>query len=172
MKTAKNKIIFDGQIAQREVDNKGEQIQVIVFKIGQEEYGLLIDQIKEVVLTPNLTQVPEVDNYIKGVANVRGNIIAVIDLEERFRIVKKKTDQIGKYVLVVASEDCKLGVLVKEMPKTLSITRSKIEEYNSVVGGNSSDAKYIKGIIKLEERLILLIDVYSVVDSHELENIV
>ena len=55
------------------------RIQLIIFKLGREEYAMNIDQIKEVVLTPQVAKVPQTEDYIKGVANIRGNIIAILD---------------------------------------------------------------------------------------------
>jgi len=59
-------------------------LQIVVFKLGQEEYGLHIDQIKEVVITPKITRMPQTPAFVKGVANIRGNVIAMLDLEEKF----------------------------------------------------------------------------------------
>ena len=59
-------------------------MQLIIFKLAGEEYGLSIDQIKEVVLTPRVAKMPQTPAYIKGVANIRGNIIAIMDLEQKF----------------------------------------------------------------------------------------
>lgn len=85
--------------------------------MGHEEYGLMIDQIKEVVLTPAITRMPQTPSYMKGVANIRGNVIAILDLANRFALTDAATngDQY-KYTLVVESEDLKMGLLVHEVP--------------------------------------------------------
>ena len=150
-----------------EVKTQGDKMQIIVFKIGQEEYGLHIDQIKEVVLTPNVTPVPEVESYMKGVANVRGNIISIIDLELRFGVGKSSNENLGKYTLVVASDEYKMGILVKEVPNTLNISASEIEEAQNIIGEGASSGQYINGIIKLKDRLIVLIDIFKVLENSE-----
>jgi purine-binding chemotaxis protein CheW len=155
------------QVADSQQMEEQENMQVIVFKIGKEEYGLHIDQIKEVVLTPNVTPVPEVADYVKGVANVRGNIISIVDLGFRFGVGSKDNNQLGKYTLVVASDEFKLGILVKEVPNTLNISTSEIEDSQNVIGDDASSGQYIKGIIKLKERLIVLIDIFKVLDKVE-----
>ena len=156
------------QFSEVQTETERENMQVIVFKIGKEEYGLHIDQIKEVVLTPNVTPVPEVSDYVKGVANVRGNIISIVDLERRFGVIKQGNDEtLGKYTLVVASDEYKLGILVKEVPNTLNISTSEIEESQNVIGDEASSGQYINGIIKLKERLIVLIDIFKVLAKAE-----
>src|SRR6478609_4820459 len=81
----------------------GKRIQLIIFKLGSEEYALPIDQIKEVVLTPRIAKMPQTPSYIKGVANIRGSIIAILDLEEKFGIDRSidKTSESFHYTLVV-----------------------------------------------------------------------
>jgi len=145
--------------------------QLIVFRQGTEEYGLHIDQIKEVVLTPNITKMPQTPSYVKGVANVRGNIIAIVDLEEKFGIEKSEEVDAGitnNYTLVVASDDFKIGIPVKEVPNTLTVSESDIDETLNIVHDGSVEHQYIKGIVKLEERLIILIDIFKVMSEQEI----
>jgi purine-binding chemotaxis protein CheW len=150
--------------------NKHSRTQLIVFKLGKEEYGLAIDQIKEVVLTPNITRMPQTPAYIKGVANIRGNIIAILDLEEKFGITDKSSEQhkSGNYTLVVASEEYKIGILVREVPNTLSVSKADIDETVNIVHDEKQEGNYIKGIVKVNSRLIILIDVYQIMSRQEL----
>lgn len=141
-------------------------LQIVVFKLGVEEYGLQIDQIKEVVITPNITRIPQSPSYVKGVANIRGNVIAIFDLENRFNLTHAQM-QGGKYTLVVESEDVKMGLLVNEVPNTVSVNSSDLDESVGIINDASSDSNYIKGIIKTGERLIILIDIFKVID-HEM----
>jgi purine-binding chemotaxis protein CheW len=113
--------ILENKTTASSESSKHSRTQLIVFKLGKEEYGLTIDQIKEVVLTPTITRMPQTPAYIKGVANIRGNIIAILDLEEKFNITDKSSEgaKVGNYTLVVASEEYKIGILVKEVPQYL-----------------------------------------------------
>ena len=152
-----------------EVQNYGTE-QVIVFKQGGEEYGLMIDQIKEVVLTPHITQMPQTPDYIKGVANIRGNIIAIIDLEEKFELnTKDQSADAHGYTLVVESDEYKVGILVNEVPNTLSVSEKDVEEAINVTNSSDTDQEYIKGIIKLDNRLIILIDIFRVLNGKDKE---
>lgn len=151
----------------------GKRIQLIIFRLGNEEYGLTIDQIKEVVLTPNIAQVPQMPSYIKGVANIRGNIIAILDLGERFHLTgagESNAKAAGNYTLVIESNKFKLGILVKEVPNTLSITADSIEDASSFIQYSTIDEKCITGVVKAGERLIILIDVFKLMDIENVSN--
>ncbi|MDH5474383.1 MAG: chemotaxis protein CheW [Cyclobacteriaceae bacterium] len=160
-------------------DVADEKILLIVFKLGASEYALSIDQIKEVVLTPRISEIPQTPAYIKGVANIRGTVISIIDLEARFGLKpKKKVDEDetdennvdldtekSNYTLVVESEEFKIGVLVKEVPNTYSIKRSEIDSSSDIIRHSSLDENAIKGIVKIDERMIILINVLSMMET-------
>lgn len=148
-----------------------QTFQIVVFRLGDEEYGLHIDQIKEVVITPTITRMPQMPSFIKGVANVRGNIIAVLDLEEKFslRVSEQVTKSGNNFTLVIESEDYKMGVLVKEVPNTLTISSAQIEE--SVFTGDGAEQSYIKGIVKLDKRLVIMIDIFKVLGEQDTQTI-
>lgn len=159
----------------REAGHTGESLQLIVFKLGEEEYGIHISQIKEVVLTPNITKMPQTPPYVKGVANIRGNIIGIIDLEEKFGIrpgiTVEEVNQRNNYTLVVESDTFKMGVLVTEVPNTLTVKTSAIEKEVDIVHDRNIDTGYIKGIVKLDDRLVILIDIFRVLTEDEAEKV-
>lgn len=149
-----------------------ERVQLIIFKLGKEEYAMNIDQIKEVVITPRIAKVPQTADYIKGVSNIRGNIIAIMDLEERFSLMDalKQTngENIANYTLVVESEAFKVGILVKEVPNTLSIRTSDIDSSSDIIRYSALDERCIKGIVKSGDRMIIMIDMFELlsIDEH------
>jgi purine-binding chemotaxis protein CheW len=140
-------------------------LQIVVFKLGQEEYGLQIDQIKEVVITPNITRMPQAPSFVKGVANIRGNVIAIFDLEDRFNLSRVSQTQGNRYTLVVESEDVKMGLLVNDVPNTITVSAGDLDESVSIINDANTEENYIKGIIKSGDRLIILIDIFKVIDQ-------
>ncbi len=144
------------------VSNSSSQ-QIVVFKLGGEEYGLEIDKIKEVVITPKISKIPLAESYIVGVANVRGNILAIIDLEIKFGL--KTLSEPATYTLVLDDEKAKVGILVKEVPNTLTVPVSAIEPASATLQELGGDKRFIKSIVKLGNRLIFLIDIHSVVSK-------
>jgi purine-binding chemotaxis protein CheW len=152
-------------------NDTGERVQLIIFKLGKEEYAMNIDQIKEVVITPRIAKVPQTAGYIRGVANIRGNIIAIMDLEERFNLIEKTdlatAESIANYTLVVESEAFKVGILVKEVPNTLSVVRADIDSSSEIVRYTALDERCIKGVVKSGERMIIMIDMFELLAIDE-----
>jgi purine-binding chemotaxis protein CheW len=149
-----------------------ERMQLIIFKLGSEEYGLSIEQIKEVVLTPRIARMPHTGNHIKGVANIRGNIITIMDLEQKFGLTKQTSSDSGNtsnYTLVVESEEYKVGVLVKEVPNTLSIEVSDIDTASNFVQYTSLDTNSVIGVVKSGERMIILIDMIKLIEAENVK---
>lgn len=147
-------------------------LQIVVFKLGEEEYGLPIDQIKEVVITPTITRMPQTPSYMKGVANIRGNVIAILDLEEKFVLTRNmESPHVGNhYTLVIESNEYKMGILVREVPNTLSVNEAAIES-SIFTSDQQSEQSYITGIIKLEKRLIIMIDIFKVINENEAQQL-
>ena len=156
---------MEGNKEKTEATKSARALQIVVFKLGNEEYGLRIDQIKEVVLTPNITKMPQTPSYIKGVANIRGNVIAIFDLEDRFNLARTIQHTGSKYTLVVESEDVKMGLLVNEVPNTVSVNSADLDESAGIINDANAESNYIKGIIKSNNRLIILIDIFKVIES-------
>ncbi|MBA4239306.1 MAG: chemotaxis protein CheW [Sphingobacteriaceae bacterium] len=157
------------EVAKRE---HSERMQLIIFKLGSEEYGLSIEQIKEVVLTPRIAKMPQTPEHIKGVANIRGNIIAIMDLEQKFGLMKSgslENNNNSNYTLVVESEEYKVGVLVKEVPNTLSINVSDIDTASNFVQYTSLDTNSVIGVVKSGERMIILIDMIKLIEAENLK---
>lgn len=151
-----------------------ERMQLIIFKLGSEEYGLSIEQIKEVVLTPRIARMPQTAEHIKGVANIRGNIIAIMDLEQKFGLTRMAASEhadTSNYTLVVESEEYKVGVLVKEVPNTLSISASDIDTASNFVQYTSLDSNSVIGVVKSGERMIILIDMIRLIEAENARDI-
>ena len=149
------------------------RIQLIIFKLGSEEFALSIDQIKEVVLTPRIAKMPQTQSHIKGVANIRGSIIAILDLEEKFGIAKLgDNNQTYNYTLVLENETFKAGFLVREVPNTLSIVSTDIENASGFIQTSTVDENYIQGVVKVAERLIILIDIQRLIEGSSINTIV
>lgn len=158
-------------VQEKDVKEAQQKSQLIVFRLGDEEYGLQIGQIKEVVPTPHITRLPQTPSYVKGVANIRGNIIAVVDLEEKFGLKKDDSDSANNYTLVVESDHVKMGVLVRELPNTLNVKQAQVEDSANIIQDGGADQSYIKGIVKLEERLIIMLDVFKTMSESELNGV-
>lgn len=176
MTKEKNELTVDDVRRQASLEQKEKDLgvlaQLIIFKLGKEEYALNIDQIKEVVLTPEIAKIPQTPEYIKGVANIRGNVIAIVDLENKFNLgVEKAESDKGNYTLVVESESFKIGILVKEVPNTLTVSENDIDKSSTVLQYSNLDQECIRGIVKSEQRMIILVDMIKMMESEDLNKL-
>jgi purine-binding chemotaxis protein CheW len=143
--------------------------EIIVFKQGNEEYALHLDQITEVVITSGIKKMPQTPSYIKGVANIRGDVVAVLDLEEKFTLKRsQRSDMESYYTLLVERDNVKMGILLRELPTTLSICRENFDETVGAINDVKSDGNYIKGIVNHNDRMIVVIDIFKVIDKEML----
>lgn len=138
------------------------EIQVVVFRLGQEEYAVDVLSVQEINRLLNITRVPHTEEYIEGVLNLRGNIIPVINLHTRFDI-EECGQQEDKRIIVFAMDDTKAGIIVDEVLEVLRINVDNIEKTVSIY--DSVDANYIKGIAKVNERLLILLDIFKIMET-------
>lgn len=162
-----------------EIRNKRELkiepvVHLIVFRLGSEDYGIRIEQVKEVTLTPDITRMPKTPSFIKGVANIRGDIIAIMDLEERFKISpakKEKEAYRDTYTLVLDTGDFTMGLIVKEVPQSLTIPISQIDKTPAFIQDLNINENFIEGIGKINSRLIIVLDILRILTSDEMQQL-
>lgn len=144
-------------------------IQLIVFRLGEEEYGLRIEQVKEVTITPEVAKMPKTPPFVKGIANLRGDIIAIIDLEERFQLRPAVEDLPPvTYTMAIEATDYTIGIVVREVPQPLSIPASLIESAPDFIQDININDKYIEGIVKLDGRIIIVLDMLKLLTPSEI----
>lgn len=154
------------------ITNKNELdeiLQLVSFKIGNEEFGVNILKVQEINRMLQITRVPNTPNFIEGVINLRGRVIPVVDLRVKFNMPKKEHDKQTR-IIVVELEDKTVGFLVDEVSEVLRIPKSITEAPPEIVSNINSE--YITAVGKLEDRLIILLDLekaLSVQEKSELE---
>jgi purine-binding chemotaxis protein CheW len=149
-------------------------VHLIVFKLGEEEYGIRIEQVKEVTITPEITRMPKTPSFIKGVANIRGDIIAIMDLEERFQI--RTVSPEGNmprhtYTLALEARDFTIGLIVRDVPQSLTLPVSKLDKTPSFIQDININEHFIEGIGKIEGRLIIVLDILRILSADEVQQL-
>lgn len=142
-----------------------EIVQLIVFNLGDEEFGATIDQVREILRVGTITPIPDSPDYIKGVANVRGEITVLIDLKARFLLHKDKEVE-SKHMIITEQENNLFGLIVDEVTEVLRIPEIDIKPAPKPVTGKGRT--YIRGVLTLEDRLIVLLDLKKVISEQEL----
>lgn len=146
-------------------------VHLIVFKLGVEEYGIRIEQVKEVTITPEITRMPKTPPFIKGIANIRGDIIAIMDLEERFRITPAEPleNQKHTYTLALEAKDYTIGLIVREVPQSLTIPVSRLDKTPAFIQDINISENFIEGIGKVNGRLIIVLDILKILTNEEVQ---
>jgi len=139
--------------------------QLIVFNLGDEEFGAEIGQVREIIRAGSVTPIPDSPQFIKGVSNVRGEITVVIDLKERFFLPVKKEIE-GKHIIITEQKKNLFGLMVDEVTEVLRIPETDIKPTPELV--TRIDRVYISGVLTLEGRLIMLLDLSKVLSDEEL----
>lgn len=141
-----------------------EQAVLAVFPIGREHYAIPIDVVKEVVKTPTIAPIPQGPDYVVGVANVRGNVLAMIDLRTKISPGDDLTEDGQQYTIVLKHDSIHAGLLVNTVPDTLKMTVDKINTSASVIKNLSVEDVFISGIVKADKGpMIILIDLFEMI---------
>ncbi len=143
-------------------------IQLVSFKIGNEEFGVDILKVQEINRMMEITTVPNAPTFVEGVVNLRGRIIPVIDLRTRLGMIKVE-HSIKTRIIVVELVDKTVGFIVDEVNEVLRIPRSITEPPPEMVAG--IEANYLTAVAKLEDRLLILLDLEKILDSEEAEQL-
>ena len=155
--------------AKNERAKPAEMVQLIVFRLGDEDYGIRIEQVKEVTVTPDVARMPKTPPFIKGIANLRGDIIAIIDLEERFQLRPAGRPLPERsYTVAVEAADYTLGLMVREVPRPLTLPLSQIEATPEFVQDSATRDKYLEGIAKIPEGIIIVLDMRKLLTPSEI----
>ncbi|MBE0603882.1 MAG: chemotaxis protein CheW [Deltaproteobacteria bacterium] len=147
--------------------NTESQIQQLVtFRLGDEEYGVDILKVHEIDRMMDITEVPNAPPSIEGVINLRGKVIPVINLRKKFNLPEREAD--GRTKIVVVDIGTSAGMIVDSVSEVLRISSDIIEPPPPMTAGVSSE--YIRGVGKLKDRLLILLDIEKLLGADEKAN--
>lgn len=146
----------------------GRILQLVTFKLENEEFGVDILKVQEINKMMNITRIPNAPPFIEGVINLRGKIIPIIDLRKRLGFHNRVFDKSTR-IIVVELDGLVLGFIVDSVSEVLRIPGNTIEPPPSIVAGIESD--YIEGVGKLNDRLLILLELKKIFASTERKDI-
>ncbi|MEQ9454425.1 MAG: chemotaxis protein CheW [Phycisphaeraceae bacterium] len=149
-------------------NNDSELLQLVSFVVGEEEYAVSILSVQEINRMMQITKVPQSPSYVEGVINLRGKIIPVIDLRKRFGMPVLENTADSR-IIVVEVENRVLGFTVDSVNEVLRISSDIVEPAPTMATGIGSD--YVQGVGKLQDRLLILLDLERLFDTVELKAI-
>lgn len=134
--------------------------QLVTFRLGDDEFGTDIMDVKEIIRVPDITKVPNAPSFVEGACNLRGNVLPIIDGRTRFNLERKNKDENSR-VLVIDVHGKATGIVVDKVSEVMRINIADIEETPQIVKNVDSD--YLNGVVKLDNgnRLVMLLDVVS-----------
>lgn len=141
-------------------------LQLVSFKVGTEEFGVDILKVQEINRMLKITKVPNAPEFVEGVVNLRGRIIPVIDLRKRLSIENKEHDNKTRIIVVDINGNI-VGFIVDEVNEVLRISKDIIENPPELVSQIDSD--FITSVAKLEDRIIILLDLNNLLKTKEIE---
>lgn len=144
----------------------GEELKVIVFSLAHEQYGVEVERVQTIERMQPLTRVPKTPPFVKGVINLRGVVVPVIDLRGRFNLPEAEyTD--NTRIIIVAVKEMQVGMIVDSASDVVDVDSDAIEEPPEIVGGVR--AKYLRGVAKLkDDRLLVLLNLEEVLNKSEI----
>lgn len=162
----------DAAVRNRLNDEVGAEGKHLIFKLADEEYGLDILKVKEIIGMMTITSVPRTPEFVKGVINLRGKVIPVVDLRLKFNLPAKDYDERTCIVVMEVTHSAgavQMGIVVDSVSEVQNIGAEDIEATPSF--GTSLETEYIRGMAKFEGRVTILLDIDKVLTFEELSGL-
>ncbi|MEZ4751991.1 MAG: chemotaxis protein CheW [Bdellovibrionota bacterium] len=148
--------------------NEGEIRQYLGFSLNAQRYGLPIGSVKEISTVAEVTPVPRVPKFVLGVMNLRGKIIPVIDLRIRFE-VEVTTFTRDTCIVIVEGSQGEVGLVVDKVEEVLNFAEAQVKAPPAM--GSDAFMKYVNGIARFNDELVMLVDVHHVMSFQEYQDI-
>ena len=150
-------------------DNESTLVErYLEFKLGSENYAVQLLKIKEVIPHPETTPLPNGPSHFLGIMNLRGQIISVVDLRKKLKIAVKSEDTENAVIIMNFDGVC-IGLVVDSVDKVLNVSMNEISEVPEVE--SAVNGKYIQGIYKLEDNLVVLLNLERVLNIDEIKKL-
>jgi len=152
--------MLQGLAEQAESAASQDEAQFVAFNLGKEEYAVDILAVQEIIRWAKITRVPKAPSFVKGVINLRGSVIPVVDSHIRFNLPHQEITDASR-IIVFKWEESLVGLTIDYVTEVLKLSAKQIERPQAI---NGIDNKYIKGIGKVDGRLLIIMDLVKVLD--------
>ncbi|BCY17973.1 chemotaxis protein CheW [Leptolinea sp. HRD-7] len=138
--------------------------QLVVFELANEHYGVDISSVESIIKMQEITRIPHSPSFVEGITNLRGLVLPVIDLRKRFGLEAQEASRDSR-IMVVAMGNVKVGMIVDAVSEVLRVPSESIEPPPSMT--TTSKANFITGIAKLNDLLVILLDLSKILTTDE-----
>ncbi len=143
----------------------GELIQLVSFSLNNEEYGVDVLKVREIIRMPSITRVPNTPHYVEGVINLRGKVVPIINMRRRFGLMEIEYDKQTR-IMVMDVEGELMGFIVDSVSEVIRISSSEIQPSPAIVT-SGIDQECIAGVINQAERLLVLLNLQKMFSQEE-----
>ncbi len=159
--------MFETQVQKKEESKNGEElVQLLVFKLENEEYTVEIGQVQEIVSNFEITYIPNSPKFLSGIINLRGQVTPIIDLKQKFDL--KESENKGNYIVIAQLKKGDVfGFKVDEVIEIFKTTKKNIKEPSRFVL-KKIGSDYVKGVVIIDKRLLILINLFSILSEEEI----
>lgn len=148
-------------------DEDTQKDKYLTFHIGTEDYGISIAHVIEIIGIQSITEIPEMPDFIKGVINLRGKVIPVMDVRTRFKLPPREYDE-RTCIIVVEIDGTSVGLVVDAVNEVADIPEDQVE---APPKSKRKGGSYIQGIGKIDKEVKILLDINKILYDEELESI-
>ncbi len=153
----------------RDSKESGELIQYIVIKIDDEQYGINIKFIDNIVRMQQITRVPKVDDYLKGVINIRGEIVPVMSVRMKMGLAEDEITGKSRIIILKTGEGDLVGIIVDQVNQVLTLDSNNIEKVRYDDKKSKANASFVNGVGHYEGGLVSILDLDAVVAEKEVK---
>lgn len=159
------------QTVVREVNTSesAQTMQLVTFRLADETYGIEITKVREIILISEITQIPQAAHYVKGLINLRNTVIPVIDLRAKFGLAESALTDESRIMVINVSNNT-IGIIVDEVKEVLRIRRDQIAPPPPTVA--SLGREYLQGLVKLDDQLLILLDIERLLGAEQIDTVV
>ena len=150
-------------LASQTEQRNNEIIQLVSFKLDDEEYGVDVLSVREIIRMPELTKMPNAPAYVDGIINLRGTVVPIISLRRRFGLMDRESDRSSR-ILVMEVSSGLTGFVVDAVDEVIRITSAEIQPPPAVVSGSSAQ-ECITGVINRAEQLLIVLELNKLFDN-------
>ncbi len=153
----------------RDNSETGELIQYIVIKIDDEQYGINIKFIDNIVRMQQITRVPKVDDYLKGVINIRGEIVPVMSVRMKMGLSEDEITGKSRIIILKTGEGDLVGIIVDQVNQVLTLDSNNVEKVRYDDKKGKADASFVNGVGHYDGGLVSILDLDAVVSEKEIK---
>lgn len=153
---------MEESVSQQDMQESSDVLQLVCFKLAEEEYAVDITRVQEVIRVQKITPVPQMPEFVLGVVNIRGNVVPVLDLRKKFKLALKPFDDLTK-ILVITIDNILISFIVDEILDNIKLDQEHIDPAPSVK--MQIEKECVRGVGLTEGRMIIILDLPRINDE-------